>query len=138
MSRTFSAKIPIFPLLFQAKQRFGRKYRGTKFRQDISADFETFGTLYAKRLPYASSPLVSRPVLLDILYNIVTPAGMVSCGCLSIFLLSQNRYIRHADSIYRFAIRYDINPARPAGHIERLRISKAKPISKILQRIYIE
>ncbi len=32
---------------------------------------------------------------------------------------SQNRYIRFADSIYLLAqIRYDINPARPAGHIE--------------------
>ena len=45
MSRTFSAKIPILPLLFRAKQRFGRKYRAAEFRQDISVIFETFGTL---------------------------------------------------------------------------------------------
>ena len=33
---------------------------------------------------------------------------------------------------------YAINPPRPAGHIERLRISKAEPISKIHQGIYID
>ena len=35
-------------------------------------------------------------------------------------------------------LRYDINPSRPAGHIEWIHISNAMRISKILSGIYIE
>ena len=57
---------------------------------------------------------------------------------LSIYALCAFDIFASANSIYRPAIRYDINPPRPAGHIARLRISKAEPISKIRLGIYID
>ena len=57
---------------------------------------------------------------------------------LSIYALCAFDIFAFANSIYRPAIRYAINPPRPAGHIERLRISKAEPISKIHLGIYID
>ena len=54
------------------------------------------------------------------------------------FAVQNSIYLPAANSIYGFAIRYDINPRLRSKHIEcEAHIDSRREISKILQGIYI-